>query len=245
MRNSQATSLEAELHAINHAIAFLAYDTDCNLPPFVRILTDSYEALETLRSHTTTNPLAHEIIHQVEILQRNQTQVRIDRVPGHEPSSLGNQAAHEVAQESAYFQPPLSPDEQSSRSPTPLPVMRLLRYKKDRRDRLKSKTPPGYLSDLPPLPRSSEIFINKFLNNAAYIPEMHCKWYTPHLPPRCPYCHTSTTANLTHLVSSCPTFAKHRSFTAPQLHPDPQQLDKQLLHQIALYSLKSGLPRVV
>lgn len=112
MFNNHATNLEAELHAINHAMTFLAYDTDYPLPPSIRILTDSYEALETITSHKTTNPLAHQILYQAQLLQRNKTQVRIDWVPGHEPSSSGNQAAHEVAQESAHLQPPLAPDEE-------------------------------------------------------------------------------------------------------------------------------------
>lgn len=187
----------------------------------------------------------HEILHQVQILQRNHITARFDWVPGHEPNSTGNQAAHAAAQECALTQTPLVTAEEPSRSPTPPPSLRIHRYKVDRRKRLKTLMPTGYLTNLPPLPRSGQIFINKFITNTAYTPETIRKWYTPHLPPRCPYCHSSLPADLHHLVWECPSFNRHRTFTAPNPQPDPSLLDTALLVQIATYSLKSGLARLV
>lgn len=142
-------------------------------------------------------------------------------------------------------QTPLVSAKELSRLSTPSPLLRIHRYKMDRRQRLNNLTPTGYLSKLPRLPRSGQIFINKFITNTALTPETVRKWYTPRLPPRCPHCQSSLPADLRHLVWTCPAFNRHRTFTAPNPQPDQTLLDTSLLAQIATYSLKSGLARLV
>lgn len=246
----QVTILEAELHAIIHTIDFLMFDFQSSLPSQIRILTDCFEALKILQNHASTNPIANKILHQISILQSSGIHVRIDWSPGHEESSPGNEAAHTAARECIPATTPLFPDLTAPPPHSIPPAMQLLRYKKEKKkDRLKAITPTGFLSALPPLPRSAEIFLNKYFANASHTPETFRQWYTPSLPPRCPYCTFPTPADLQHLIWHCPKFTRYRTFTPPPnasfSHVDPHTLDPSTLCLIATYSIKSGLARAV
>lgn len=232
------------------------YDLSSRIPAKIRVLTDSFEAIQELQRPHSTDPYIHQIITQINVLHTYGTQIRIDWTPGHESSSPGNQAAHAVAQEAhnlptsvashPMVQPALEPSATLSETSLP-PALRIHRYKKAKKLRLQQLTPTDHITPLAPLNRSAEIFMNKLFANASYAPETFRKWYNPTMTPKCPYCQLLTPADLQHLTWYCPKFTRYRNFLPPtsdSITPiDPYSLDKPTLLAIAEFAIKSGLAR--
>lgn len=251
--------MDAELIAIHDSLDYFMYDYHLPIPPNLRILTDSYEALQELCHPRSTHPSVHHIIHQITALQTSGCQVRIDWTPGHEPAAPGNQAAHVAAQEALLTiasdgppAPPFSdhpwpncPDD----DPTLAPAIRLRKFRQLKQQRLKALTPSGHLTSFPTLTRAQEIFLNKFLTNTCTAPETIRQWYYPQHAPRCPYCHHSIAADLHHLIWHCPKFSRFRTFTPPHhdtsTYIDPTSLSHDTLLEIIIYATKSGLVRAI
>lgn len=66
-----------ELYVIAHALDSLMYDYPVRLLTQIRILTNFFGAINTIKNTITTNPTAHKIIHQITAIHRNGLDARI------------------------------------------------------------------------------------------------------------------------------------------------------------------------
>lgn len=161
LKLNEGTALEGELHAINNAISHICYELDSHPPSNVRILTDSFTAIQELRKPLSLNRIVNSVLLHKELLKSHKVNIRIDWTPSHEEVSPGNQAAHEAAQECLSTIPPLVHVSIAS------PALLIHRLKKLKKHHFELVTPPGYLANMPSCTRPEEVFINKLCANAA------------------------------------------------------------------------------
>lgn len=252
--NTYGLAEEAELMGILGAVHSIR-DHSATVPTRkCRIITDSHVALRELNRVFSPNYTATSILHAIRELQLEGITIRIVWTPGHTPGAHGNHTAHTAARE-RLDTPPVVPSAPSPHPPRTDWQLRLRKFKAQSRRRLQDATPVGVLGPLKTLTRSGEVMANKIYANTALTPHVVHKWAhgaTSHIQ-RCPYCNSTCTPNLCHLIWKCTHFTTGRELLL-ELGPPPADEDSHLqrvrtdpfsLETIIRFTLTSGLYKVV
>lgn len=101
---SHASSLEGELFAIIYALGFVVYHLSSRISSKIRVMTDSFGAIQELRRLHSSHPCTPQIITQISVLLTYGTQVYADRTPGNKAARVVPQDAHNLPTSAASQQ---------------------------------------------------------------------------------------------------------------------------------------------